>query len=187
MLWNNRVPRELEREKEKCFLLKIRTMNSVIFSFSAKSCGNPGVPQNGKLKSYIFTFKSRVDFDCNRGYKLVGNKYRICQANQRWDGTLPTCERKYIEVYVTLQHWRPKRLNRQCGYSDLKSFFFVCFEFNSLCLLLQQTTFQRYFVVAAAAVVVILKAARNSILFFVASWLHLCTDVALNKKTFLFQ
>jgi len=95
---NNGVPRDIS---------KIITMNTVIFSFSAKSCGNPGIPENGKLKSYIFTFKSRVDFDCNHGYKLVGDKYRQCQANQRWTGRSPTCERKYIDD-VTLQRSRSK-------------------------------------------------------------------------------
>ncbi|XP_020615769.1 protein lev-9-like isoform X1 [Orbicella faveolata] len=77
------------------------------FTCSPKSCGNPGIPENGKLKSYIFTFKSRVDFDCNHGYKLVGDKYRQCQANQSWTGRSPTCERKYIDD-VTLQRSRSK-------------------------------------------------------------------------------
>ncbi|XP_078348139.1 protein lev-9-like isoform X2 [Oculina patagonica] len=62
------------------------------FTCSPKSCGNPGNLPNGKLKSYIFTFKSKVYFECNHGYKLVGDKYRQCQANQRWGGKMPTCE-----------------------------------------------------------------------------------------------
>lgn len=62
------------------------------FSCSPKSCGNPGIPTNGEIKSYIFTFKSRVYFDCKYGYKLVGDRYRQCQSNQRWSGRIPTCQ-----------------------------------------------------------------------------------------------
>lgn len=99
---SSNVLRDLSREKN--VLMKIRTMNTVIFSFSAKTCGNPGSPVNGKRDSYIFTFGSTVHFDCNRGYKLVGDKYMICQANQRWSGRLPTCERKYIDHDLTLRY-----------------------------------------------------------------------------------
>ncbi|XP_067016849.1 sushi, von Willebrand factor type A, EGF and pentraxin domain-containing protein 1-like isoform X1 [Acropora muricata] len=58
----------------------------------AKSCGDPGSPENGKKKSLVFTFKSKVYFECNYGYKLVGDKYRQCQSNQNWSGQKPTCE-----------------------------------------------------------------------------------------------
>jgi len=62
------------------------------FICSPKSCGNPGSPRNGKILSYIFTFKSKVYFQCNYGYQLVGDKFRQCQSNQKWSGRLPTCE-----------------------------------------------------------------------------------------------
>ena len=133
---NNGVPRDVSREK-KNVLTRMRTMNTFIFSFTAKSCGNPGIPENGMRKSYIFTFKSRVDFDCKHGYKLVGDKYLICQANQRWSGRLPSCERKYIHNDVALQRWWSKRWSRQCGYFKLICLR-VCSVFNSLCLPLQK-------------------------------------------------
>ncbi|XP_068726408.1 protein lev-9-like [Montipora capricornis] len=57
-----------------------------------KSCGDPGTPRNGKKRSYVYTFKSKVYFECNYGYKLVGDKYLQCQANQRWSGQTPICE-----------------------------------------------------------------------------------------------
>ncbi|XP_067016838.1 sushi, von Willebrand factor type A, EGF and pentraxin domain-containing protein 1-like isoform X2 [Acropora muricata] len=58
----------------------------------AKSCGDPGSPENGKKKSLVFTFKSKVYFECNYGYKLVGDKYRQCQSTQKWSGQKATCE-----------------------------------------------------------------------------------------------
>ncbi|CAH3170926.1 unnamed protein product [Porites evermanni] len=62
------------------------------FSCSPKSCGHPGSISNGELKSYVFTFKSKVHYHCNHGYKLVGDKFRQCQANEQWSGRQPKCE-----------------------------------------------------------------------------------------------
>lgn len=58
--------------------MKIRMMNIVIFFFLVKICGNLGSFVNGKWDFYIFIFGSIVYFDCNCGYKLVGDKYMIC-------------------------------------------------------------------------------------------------------------
>ena len=73
-------------------------MTAYFLSCLAKSCGDPGSPENGKKKSLLFTFKSKVYFECNYGYKLVGDKYRQCQSNQKWSGQKPTCERKHILI-----------------------------------------------------------------------------------------
>ncbi|XP_078381974.1 CUB and sushi domain-containing protein 3-like isoform X2 [Oculina patagonica] len=62
------------------------------FTCYPRTCGSPGNLRNGKVKSYNFAFKSKVYFECHYGYKLVGDKYRLCHANQRWGGKLPTCE-----------------------------------------------------------------------------------------------
>ncbi len=88
------------------------TMNIFLLSFSAKSCGNPGNLPNGKLKSYIFTFKSKVYFECNHGYKVVGDKYRQCQANQRWGGKMPTCERKHVTFMLLYMCCPPHHKDR---------------------------------------------------------------------------
>ena len=68
------------------------------FNTSAKSCGDPGSPSNGRKLSHVFTFKSEVEFECNSGYKLVGEKFRHCQSNQKWSGRMPTCKRKDSEI-----------------------------------------------------------------------------------------
>ncbi|CAH3037439.1 unnamed protein product, partial [Pocillopora meandrina] len=57
-----------------------------------KSCGRPQIPLHGNIKSHVFTFRSKVYFECNPGFKLVGDKYRQCQANQTWSGRAPTCK-----------------------------------------------------------------------------------------------
>ncbi|KAL9963293.1 hypothetical protein ACROYT_G032478 [Oculina patagonica] len=91
------------------------------FTCYPRTCGSPGNLRNGKVKSYNFAFKSKVYFECHYGYKLVGDKYRLCHANQRWGGKLPTCERKDVDIYVTLHVLpsSPKRRSRQGGCSDL--------------------------------------------------------------------
>ncbi|XP_044173272.1 uncharacterized protein LOC114977789 [Acropora millepora] len=67
-------------------------MTAYFLQCLAKSCGDPGSPENGKKKSLVFTFKSKVYFECNYGYKLVGDKYRQCQSTQKWSGQKATCE-----------------------------------------------------------------------------------------------
>ncbi|XP_066022207.1 protein lev-9 isoform X2 [Pocillopora verrucosa] len=62
------------------------------FTCSPKSCGRPQIPLHGNVKSHVFTFRSKVYFECNPGFKLVGDKYRQCQANQKWSGRVPTCK-----------------------------------------------------------------------------------------------
>ena len=77
-------------------------MTAYFLQCLAKSCGDPGSPENGKKKSLVFTFKSKVYFECNYGYKLVGDKYRQCQSTQKWSGQKATCERRHI--LITLRH-----------------------------------------------------------------------------------
>ena len=44
--------------------------------------------------------------NCNAGYALVGGSTRTCMDDDQadvigvWSGTAPTCERKYIELYI---------------------------------------------------------------------------------------
>ncbi|XP_073244344.1 sushi, von Willebrand factor type A, EGF and pentraxin domain-containing protein 1-like isoform X3 [Porites lutea] len=63
------------------------------FSCNAISCGHPGVPVHGKINSYVFSYNSSVEYSCNPGYAIVGQKKRVCQANQTWTGSLPRCIR----------------------------------------------------------------------------------------------
>lgn len=61
----------------------------------AKSCGRPRDVSNGKIIGYLYSFKEKVRYACNEGYKLNGPAYRICQANEEWGGSEPICEGKY--------------------------------------------------------------------------------------------
>ncbi|XP_059805961.1 complement decay-accelerating factor-like isoform X3 [Hypanus sabinus] len=56
-----------------------------------KSCGSPGEILNGYYNATGNTFGSTVYFFCDKGYKLVGRKTRLCEADG-WSGQVPKCE-----------------------------------------------------------------------------------------------
>ena len=39
------------------------------------------------------TIQARAVHNCLEGYQLVGERVRVCQANHRWSGRPPVCER----------------------------------------------------------------------------------------------
>ncbi|KAL9989280.1 hypothetical protein ACROYT_G003813 [Oculina patagonica] len=87
-------PGKWNLDKPKCIREYLPKMSAFDGLAWAKSCAHPGLPpENGRMISYIFTFKSRVYFECNNGYQLTGDKYLQCQANQTWSGRMPICER----------------------------------------------------------------------------------------------
>ncbi|XP_078356262.1 CUB and sushi domain-containing protein 2-like [Oculina patagonica] len=56
-----------------------------------RSCGNPGVPENGKKNSSIYQYGNSIEFECDVGYTLQGSQVRTCQTNGQWTGIQPTC------------------------------------------------------------------------------------------------
>lgn len=59
----------------------------------ARSCGNPGVPYNGFKHGTSHTYGSIVQYTCQKGYKLVGDRTRSCEeATAKWTGSLPACQ-----------------------------------------------------------------------------------------------
>jgi len=50
--------------------------------------------QNGRVVLTGTTVGSRASYTCNRGYLLVGDAVRKCQANGEWSGNEPVCKSK---------------------------------------------------------------------------------------------
>ncbi|XP_077532635.1 sushi, von Willebrand factor type A, EGF and pentraxin domain-containing protein 1-like isoform X8 [Haemaphysalis longicornis] len=55
------------------------------------SCGHPGEVRWGRLLDAVFAFPRPVRYECNQGYRLVGDSTLYCQSNGRWSGTKPEC------------------------------------------------------------------------------------------------
>ena len=55
-------------------------------------CGKPGFPSHGNIS---FSSLETVQYDCDRGFKLIGNKTRRCSGG-KWTGHVPLCSKYFI-------------------------------------------------------------------------------------------
>ncbi|XP_074642636.1 sushi, von Willebrand factor type A, EGF and pentraxin domain-containing protein 1-like [Tubulanus polymorphus] len=58
----------------------------------AIQCSKPQPPINGKVVGKLFTYNSVISYNCNPGYRLVGDKQRRCTEDGVWDGKDPFCQ-----------------------------------------------------------------------------------------------
>ena len=59
------------------------------------NCNNPGFPVNGSIANgpaLSFTYNTIVEYECDKGYTMVGWPIIVCNANKNWNGTVPICE-----------------------------------------------------------------------------------------------
>ncbi|XP_011314141.1 protein mesh [Fopius arisanus] len=49
------------------------------------SCGVLETPRFGRKSNFLFIPDTKVTFECNQGFILVGDQRRRCEANGRWD------------------------------------------------------------------------------------------------------
>lgn len=78
-------------------------MNNFTYFFSCirriVSCGILETPRFGRKSNFLFTPGSRVSFECNEGFILIGDNRRICTAEGRWDVPIygyTECMRKFF-------------------------------------------------------------------------------------------
>ena len=70
------------------------------------SCGQPGVPSNGRVNTTDgVLFGDVVRYSCDAGYMVSGLAERTCQAEKRWSGSVPTCERE-ISIHCDCTYFR---------------------------------------------------------------------------------
>ncbi|KAK3605235.1 hypothetical protein CHS0354_037636 [Potamilus streckersoni] len=61
------------------------------------SCPSPKQPLHGRLVQEAYNgvlniYQSTIRYDCDKGYRVVGPKFRICQADRTWTGNDTKCE-----------------------------------------------------------------------------------------------
>ncbi|KFD70225.1 hypothetical protein M514_03325 [Trichuris suis] len=55
-------------------------------------CPRPKAPLYGQVQGTSVDFQSKVVYSCEEGYRMVGQKQRICQSDRSWSGMEPYCE-----------------------------------------------------------------------------------------------
>ena len=67
----------------------------------AISCSNPGDLAYGTRSGSNITYLKSVMYQCARGYQLVGHARLSCQADGKWNGSLPMCKPVVCPELVT--------------------------------------------------------------------------------------
>ncbi|KAM4046128.1 zona pellucida sperm-binding protein 3 receptor-like isoform 1-T2 [Anomaloglossus baeobatrachus] len=94
-------------------------------------CHIPDFLQNGKVEFLDTVIGSSASYKCVQGYKLFGSDTRYCLADEKWNGTVPTCNRtcpnppnlKYAVINTTtsqIADYHP--LSAQVVYSCISGF-----------------------------------------------------------------
>ncbi|NXW71197.1 DAF factor, partial [Hirundo rustica] len=76
--------------------LRNQTWSAALEFCQRKQCPSPGNPANGR--AVVLTdllFGSKINYTCDKGYKLVGDSQRICEVSGTrvsWSGDPPACQ-----------------------------------------------------------------------------------------------
>ena len=124
--WNGNTPKceseTVECNVNSCLLNSCRAASCLFMLCSPKafsvanlqfyhfcigvSCGQPGVPSNGRVNSTDgVLFGDVVRYSCDAGYMVSGLAERTCQAEKRWSGNVPTCESE-ISIHCECTYFR---------------------------------------------------------------------------------
>lgn len=56
------------------------------------SCGHPGDVRWGRLLDAVFVFPRHVRYQCNKGYRMIGDANLYCQSDGTWNKAKPECQ-----------------------------------------------------------------------------------------------
>lgn len=83
-----------------------------IQTYTAITCGRLSDPENGAVRQRRPAIVGSVAvYICNRGFRLVGQRKRVCQSNGRYSGQAPTCVGMYSSKLTTRTHYPYTLLN----------------------------------------------------------------------------
>ena len=81
------------------FTLSFLLAPLVLLPFSSGiRCANPGTPSDGTRQLLDTVVGSMVTYSCRKGYRLLGDEQRTCQADTTWTGSLPVCQSKGLST-----------------------------------------------------------------------------------------
>ena len=63
-----------------------------VYFLSALGCKVLRDPLNGKVTISSTKTGGTAEYECNRGFQLLGDSTLICKSNGRWKGVVPVCE-----------------------------------------------------------------------------------------------
>ena len=66
------------------------------------SCGYLEDPQYGRVVLTGTNVGATSTYSCNTGFILLEDEVRRCQANGKWSGRVPICQRKCLTAYYQL-------------------------------------------------------------------------------------
>uniref|UniRef100_A0A8C0U0U6 Sushi domain-containing protein n=1 Tax=Cyanistes caeruleus TaxID=156563 RepID=A0A8C0U0U6_CYACU len=77
--------------------LRNQTWSAALQFCQRQQCPSPGDPENGRAAVLTdLLLGSRINYTCDKGYKLVGGSQRICEVSGTgvsWSGDPPVCQR----------------------------------------------------------------------------------------------
>ncbi|XP_019613863.1 PREDICTED: P-selectin-like, partial [Branchiostoma belcheri] len=68
------------------------TWSDSVPTCKAAGCKKVEPPVNGQMKKRRNKGNNYLEFRCNQGYRLVGEKYIVCQPDGTWSDSVPKCK-----------------------------------------------------------------------------------------------
>jgi len=80
------------KPSNELYVYSILTLNEIFSSFVV-DCEVPSAPANGTVSVTNGTnYGAQVDFQCDTGFRLVGNASNVCNLSGQWEPGPPNCQ-----------------------------------------------------------------------------------------------
>ncbi|XP_070396782.1 sushi, von Willebrand factor type A, EGF and pentraxin domain-containing protein 1-like isoform X2 [Dermacentor albipictus] len=87
------IPRDIKTWNATCQVKDDGSVGWDIGKYDCRpvSCGHPGDVRWGRLLDAVFLFPRHVRYQCNKGYRMVGEANLYCQSDGTWNRAKPEC------------------------------------------------------------------------------------------------
>ncbi len=99
-----------------------------LFCYTVVNCGILTPPIFGAVVLNQTSLGAVAVYACLRGYQLLGNSSRTCQANGEWSDGAPLCKGT-VHVYINRNH-RPFISRRLWRYSSTREWNHCCQQYD---------------------------------------------------------